>query len=54
MPYGAWIVTVVGLSLFSWMVYMVVRALTTEFPPYGLGGYGHGSEADKQSHHRTG
>jgi hypothetical protein len=53
MPYGAWIVTVVGLSLFTWMVYMVARALTTSFPPYGLGGYGRGSEADKRSRGRV-
>jgi len=54
MPYGAWIVTVVGLGLFSWMVYMVARALTTQFPPYGMGGYGHGSEADKHRRDRAG
>jgi hypothetical protein len=53
MPYGAWIVSVVGLSLFTWMVYMVVRALNAQSPPYGMGGYGRGSEADKQVHHRA-
>lgn len=54
MPYGAWIVTVVGLSLFVWMVYMVARALKAPFPPFGMGGYGKGSEAEKHAGHKAG
>jgi len=47
MEYG-WIVLAGVAGLTGWAIWMVARALSAPSPPFGLGGYGTGPEANKR------
>jgi len=48
----ATLIVVVGLIGAAWG--LLARALTSPSPPYGQGGYGHGSEAERRRAAKTG